>query len=66
MNQLINDGGDCRTAHATPGLLEITSGHGKYVQGNAQHNTFIRYKVFIVKGNEMNYSQLFVDQSSKV
>ena len=23
MNQLINDGGDCRTAPATPGLLNI-------------------------------------------
>ena len=26
MNQLINDGGDCRTAPATPGLFNICYG----------------------------------------
>ena len=46
MNQLINDGGDGRSAHATPGLLKISSGHGKYLQDNAQHNTLINYYVF--------------------
>ena len=44
MNQLINHGGDCRTAPATPGLVIVVCG-GKVValfMVTVQLNTFIK------------------------
>ena len=40
MNELMNDGGDCRTAPATPGLLKNTMVTMKFFF--AKKNTFLQ------------------------
>ena len=50
MNELINDGGVCRTAPATPGLLINFNLEEKWVKSTLQQHTVHTVKYTIARG----------------
>ena len=41
MNESVSDGGDCRTAQATPGLLIITCMICEYIEATSVHGMWL-------------------------